>query len=71
MGEIRLNKSKIYEWLGFLIVIASIWADGMIRSKGNSHTIWLYVTVSGMVIGTTITFVAYFIRKRQDSSKKE
>ena len=66
-----MNKTKIFEWLGFFIFIASVWADGMIRHKGNSHTIWLNVTVSGMAIGATITLVAYLIRKKRDFSKKE
>lgn len=66
-----MNKTKIFEWLGWLMVMASIWANGVIRNNGNSDSIWLNITVALMAIGATITFVTYFIRKKQDSSKKE
>ena len=59
-----MKKTKIFEWLGWLIVMASIWSNAQIRSSSNSNNIWLNVTVAGMAMGAAITFVASFIGRR-------
>jgi len=58
-----MKKTKFFEWLGFLIVLASIYANGLIRHNGNSDTIWFNVTIVVMAIGAITTFTAFFIRK--------
>ncbi|AFQ43507.1 hypothetical protein Desmer_1514 [Desulfosporosinus meridiei DSM 13257] len=53
-------RTKIFEWLGFLIIIFSVLAYNLLRSKGYSQTFWFNISIA---IGATISFISFFIRK--------
>ncbi|SPF42375.1 conserved hypothetical protein [Candidatus Desulfosporosinus infrequens] len=63
-----MDKTKIFEWIGFVICISAMWVYGMIRDNGHYDTIWLYVSFSVMLIGGIITIIAFLIRKKAGQS---
>ncbi len=59
-----MNKTKIFEWIGFVICISAMWAHGMMRDNGHYDITWLHVSFSVMLIGGIITIIASLIRKK-------
>ena len=56
-------RTKIFEWLGLIIVFISILANGYIRSDGITTGTAMNFTVIGMILGAILTFTFFFIRK--------
>jgi len=55
-------KTKVFEWIGFIIVLASIVANASIRASGNTNGTWINITMFGMIMGAIIAFIFFFIR---------
>lgn len=54
---------KFFEWLGLIVCMVSILANGIIRHNGLSGTLWSNVTFYTIFIGMIITVGAFFGRK--------
>lgn len=54
---------KFVEWLGFLICLASLLSNGIIRHNSFSNTLWSNVTFVSMFVGGIITIIAFLVRK--------
>lgn len=59
--EMRIN--KIIEWIGFIIVIVSIYANGSFRADGITTGTGINLSVIGIIVGVILTFTFFFIRK--------
>ena len=58
-----MAKNKIIEWIGFAIIIVSIYANGSFRADGITTGTGINLSVIGIIVGVIITFTFFFIRK--------
>ena len=58
-----MAKNKIFEWIGFVIIIVSIYANGSFRADGITTGTGINLSVIGIIVGVIITFTFFFIRK--------
>ncbi|MDR3586113.1 MAG: hypothetical protein P4L59_12430 [Desulfosporosinus sp.] len=59
-GEFRTKKTEISGWVGYLIVITSIWTDGIIRYyNDHANPIWFYVIYFTVAIGAIISLSSW------------
>ncbi|WP_144512151.1 hypothetical protein [Bacillus sp. FJAT-22090] len=56
-------KNKIFEWIGFIIVIVSIYANGSIRADGITTGTGINLSVIGIIAGAILAFTFFFVRK--------
>ncbi len=54
---------RIIEWIGYIICLGSVLANGLIRHNGNHNTLWDRVTFFSVFVGAIITIVAFLFRK--------
>ena len=58
-----MARNKIFEWISFVIVIVSIYANGSIRADGITTGTGVNLSVIGIIVGGILTFTFFFIRK--------
>ncbi|MFF2754447.1 hypothetical protein ACFVR1_11965 [Psychrobacillus sp. NPDC058041] len=58
-----MARNKIFEWVGFVIVIVSIFANGSFRANGITTGTGINLSVIGIIAGAILTFTFFFIRK--------
>lgn len=56
-------KTKIFEWIGFIIVVVSIFFNGYIRADGITKGTEINLTVIAIIVGAILTFIFFFISK--------
>lgn len=56
-------RNKIFEWVGFIIVIVSIFANGSFRADGITTGTGINLSVIGIIVGAILAFTFFFIRK--------
>lgn len=56
-------RTKIFEWLGFIIIGVSIYANASLRADGITTGTGINLSVIGIIAGAIITFTFFFIRK--------
>ncbi|WP_078435409.1 hypothetical protein [Metabacillus halosaccharovorans] len=61
---------RIIEWIGYIICLGSVLANGLIRHNGNPNTLWDRVTFFSVFVGTIITIVAFLFRKYGGHNKE-
>lgn len=60
-----MQKSIVFEWIGFIIVIVSVIAYGWVRTAYLNNTKMETVTLSLMILGALITIIAFIVRKKK------
>jgi hypothetical protein len=58
-----MARNKIFERIGFIIVIVSIYANGSFRADGITTGTGINLSVIGIIGGAILTFNFFFIRK--------
>lgn len=58
-----MGRNKTFEWVGFLIVIVSIFANVSFREDGITTGTGIYLSVIGIIVGAILAFTFFFIRK--------
>lgn len=56
-------RTKIFEWIGFIIVCVSIYANASFRADGPNTGTGINLTVIGMIMGAILTCYFFYIRK--------
>ncbi|PUB10044.1 hypothetical protein [Paenisporosarcina sp. OV554] len=56
-------RTKIFEWIGFIIVCVSIYANASFRADGTNTGTGINLTVIGMIMGAILTCTFFYIRK--------
>lgn len=52
-----------FEWIGFIIVCFSIYANGAFRADGITTGTGINLSVIGIIVGAILTFTLFLIRK--------
>ncbi|QUG41220.1 hypothetical protein KD050_18365 [Psychrobacillus sp. INOP01] len=55
--------NKIFEWIGFIIVLVSIYANGSFRADGITTGAGINLSVIGIIVGVILAFTFFFMRK--------
>jgi hypothetical protein len=74
MNEIKggyCSKMKFLEWLGFIICLGSMIANGLIRHSGISDSPWWTLTFVSMFFGGMVTIITFLIRKFRNKENSE
>lgn len=58
-----MARNKIFEWIGFIIIIVSIYANGSFRADGITSGTGINLSVIGIIVGVILTFTFFFFRK--------
>ena len=58
-----MTRNKIFEWIGFVIIIISIYTNASFRADGITTGTGINLSVIGIVVGVILTFTFFFIRK--------
>ena len=58
-----MARNKIFEWIGFAIVIVSIYANGSFREDGITSGTGINLSVIGIIVGAILTITFFFNRK--------
>lgn len=56
-------RNKIFEWIGFVIVLISVAVNGTLRAKGITTGTEINLTIIGIIVGLVLAFTFFFIRK--------
>lgn len=56
-------RNKIFEWIGFIIVLISIYANGSFRADGITTGTGINLSLIGIISGAIIAFTFFFFRK--------
>ena len=56
-------RNRIFEWIGFIIVIVSVVANGAFRAEGLTTVTEINLSIVGIIAGAILTFTFFFIRK--------
>lgn len=62
-------RNKLFEWIGFIIVGVSIYANASIRAEGITTGAGIDLSILGMITGTILTFNFFFMRKLRNNGK--
>ena len=49
-------RNKIFEWIGFVIVLISVAVNGTLRAKGITTGTEINLTIIGIIVGLVLTF---------------
>lgn len=55
--------TKIFEWIGFIIVGVSIYANAIIRADGITSGAGINLSIIGMITGVILTLTFFLVRK--------
>ena len=61
-------RNKVFEWIGFIIVIVSIFANASLRADGITTGTGINLSVIGIIVGAILAFTFFFIRKSKNKA---
>lgn len=61
-------RNKVFEWVGFIIVIVSIFANGSFRADGITTGTGINLSVIGIIVGAILAITFFFIRKSENKA---
>jgi len=56
-----MARNKIFEWISFVIVIVSIYANSSFRADGITTGTGVNLSVIGIIVGVILTFTFFFM----------
>lgn len=62
-------RNKILEWIGFIIVGVSIYANALLRADGITTGTEINLSIIGMITGAVLTFTLFLIRKSRNKNE--
>ncbi|CAM3303392.1 LPXTG-motif cell wall anchor domain-containing protein [Filibacter tadaridae] len=60
-------RTKVFEWIGFIIVCVSIIIHSIFRANGITTGMGINLSVIGIVLGAILAFTFFFIRKSRNN----
>jgi hypothetical protein len=63
-----MKSLKIIEWIGFIILLVSVVAYGIVRHNYLNNNLLENITISVGIFGALISIIAFVLRKGRKSS---